>query len=89
MIYSTCSYNVKENEEIVRWGLEHFPEIEVVKIDIQVGEPGFQIEGISLLQSLAMQRFGLPMTEKSSDSIGFFLCCFEKKNSNKPIISID
>jgi len=81
MVYSTCSYNIAENEEIVRWGLEHFPEIEVVNLDFQIGEPGFQIEGLSIEQSLAIQRFGLPsMTENlSNDSIGFFLCCFEKK----------
>lgn len=82
MVYSTCSYNVEENEEIVRWGLEHFPEIDVVKTDIQVGEPGFEIKGLSIQQRLAMQRFGLPMMENSSDSIGFFLCCLEKKSYN-------
>lgn len=81
-VYSTCTYNIQENEEIVRWGLQNFPEIEVKKVEIQIGETGFKIDGLNDQQIQAMQRFGEPpMTGKfnENDSIGFFMCCFEKK----------
>ena len=43
LVYSTCTYSVEENEEVIAWGLKHFPEIslEPIKLNIENKIPGF------------------------------------------------
>ncbi len=45
-IYSTCTFNTKENEENIRWMLETFPDAEVLPVKVQ---PEWNITG-SLLE---------------------------------------
>jgi len=80
MVYSTCTYNVAENEEIVSWALKKFPCLELLTSDLKLGQPGYHIDGLTLEHCNAMQRFGPSRQNHGhSDSIGFFLCSFEKK----------
>jgi len=82
LVYSTCTYNVAENEEIVSWALQKFPCLELVPTwnSANLGQPGHQIDGLTSSDCYAMRRFGPSQTNDGNcDSIGFFLCCFQKK----------
>ena len=41
LVYSTCTFNRKENEDIALWFLSTHPEFELVNIDNEFGSPGF------------------------------------------------
>ncbi|KAI9558457.1 hypothetical protein GHT06_015244 [Daphnia sinensis] len=81
LVYSTCTYNVSENEEIIDWALGKFPILRVVSPDIKLGNPGYRVGRLTEEDCIAMQRFGCPAScgsgNENSDSIGFFICCLE------------
>ena len=70
-IYSTCTFNIKENEENVRWILENF-DAEVLEVPV---DPGWNITG-SLLPGFdaPVYRF-IPGITRSE---GLFLCVLRK-----------
>ena len=74
LIYSTCTFNTKENEENVRWMLSEFDDAEVVPIDVK---PEWNITG-SLLEGVTepVYRFIPGITH----SEGLFLCVLRKAN---------
>ena len=80
MVYSTCTYNTAENEEIIDWALYTFPCIRVADSDVNLGKPGYRIGQLTEEHCAAMQRFGCPhpSSNENSDTIGFFICCLEK-----------
>ena len=71
-IYSTCTFNTKENEENIRYFLQHYDDMEVVPIDIR---PEWNITG-SLLEDFheAVYRF-IPGITRSE---GLFMCVLRK-----------
>ena len=71
-IYSTCTFNTKENEENIRYFLETYDDMEVVPIDIK---PEWHITG-SLLEGFnePVYRF-IPGITRSE---GLFLCVLRK-----------
>ena len=80
MVYSTCTYNVAENEEIIDWGLAKFPCLRVVSSGISVGRPGYTVGRLNKDECELMQRFGSPCDRDGGlDTIGFFICCLEKR----------
>ncbi len=72
LIYSTCTFNIKENEENIRYFLQHYDDMEVVPIDIR---PEWNITG-SLLEGFheAVYRF-IPGITRSE---GLFMCVLRK-----------
>ena len=72
LIYSTCTFNTKENEENIRYFLQHYDDMEVVPIDIR---PEWNITG-SLLAGFheAVYRF-IPGITRSE---GLFMCVMRK-----------
>ena len=52
LIYSTCTFNTKENEENIRYFLQHYDDMEVVPIAIR---PEWNITG-SLLEGMCVMR---------------------------------
>lgn len=72
LIYSTCTFNTKENEENIRYFLQHYDDMEVVPIDIR---PEWNITG-SLLEGFheAVYRF-IPGITRSE---GLFMCVMRK-----------
>ena len=78
LIYSTCTFNTKENEENIRYFLEQYDDMEVVPIDIK---PEWNITG-SLLEGFheAVYRF-IPGITRSE---GLFMCVLKKKGSLSP-----
>ncbi|MBQ9677814.1 MAG: hypothetical protein IJV44_06730 [Prevotella sp.] len=73
-IYSTCTFNTKENEENIRWILEEF-DAEVLKVEVK---PEWSITG-SLLEGFdePVYRF-IPGITKGE---GLFLCALRKGGS--------
>ena len=78
LIYSTCTFNTKENEENIRYFLEQYDDIEVVPIDIK---PEWNITG-SLLDGFhePVYRF-IPGITRSE---GLFMCVLKKKEKTLP-----
>ena len=76
LIYSTCTYNTKENEENVRWILDTY-EAEILDIPV---DPSWNITG-SLLPGfdLPVYRF-IPGITRSE---GLFLCALRKIRNEK------
>ena len=76
MIYSTCTFNTKENEENIRWILDTY-DAEVLKIDIK---PEWNITG-SLLKGFAapVYRF-IPGITRGE---GMFMCVLRKGEKNE------
>ena len=74
LIYSTCTFNTKENEENVRWMLSEFDDAEVVPVAVK---PEWNITG-SLLEGFTepVYRF-IPGITRSE---GLFLCVLRKAN---------
>ena len=72
LIYSTCTFNTKENEENIRWMLSEFDDAEVVPIDTK---PEWNITG-SLLEGFTepVYRF-IPGITRSE---GLFMCVIRK-----------
>ena len=75
LIYSTCTFNTKENEENIRYFLEQYADAHVVPIDIK---PDWHITS-SLLTSFnePVYRF-IPGISRSE---GLFLCVLQKGTS--------
>ena len=75
LIYSTCTFNTKENEENIRYFLQHYDDMEVVPIDIR---PEWNITG-SLLEGFhePVYRF-IPGITRSE---GLFMCVLRKKET--------
>ncbi len=72
-IYSTCTFNTKENEENIRWMLEEY-EAEVLKVEVK---PEWNITG-SLLEGFhePVYRF-IPGITKGE---GLFMCALKKSS---------
>ena len=82
-MYSTCTYSIFENEEIISWAIQKFPKLRIEHSEPRIGNAGFLAEGLTPEKCDRMQRFGTPVTnfgasDEASDSIGFFLCCLVK-----------
>ena len=79
MIYSTCTFNTKENEENIRWMLEEYDDAEVVPVAVQ---PEWHITG-SLLPGFRepVYRF-IPGISRGE---GLFLCAIRKRGERKDI----
>ncbi|MGI6608658.1 MAG: RsmB/NOP family class I SAM-dependent RNA methyltransferase [Erysipelotrichaceae bacterium] len=47
MVYSTCTFNKDENEEVVRLFLEKYPDMKLTDTDLTGGQPGFDEAGLT------------------------------------------
>ena len=77
LVYSTCTFNTKENEENIRYFLDTYPDMEAVPVAIQ---PEWHITG-SLLAGFdaPVYRF-IPGVTRSE---GLFLCALRKRGENQ------
>ena len=81
LIYSTCTFNTKENEENIRYFLEQYDDMEVVPVDIK---PEWHITG-SLLDGFhePVYRF-IPGITRSE---GLFMCVLRKRGEKREVRS--
>lgn len=79
LIYSTCTFNTKENEENIRYFLEQYGDMETVAVDIQ---PEWHITS-SLLEDFhePVYRF-IPGVTRSE---GLFLCVLRKNGDSSAV----
>ena len=79
LIYSTCTFNTKENEENIRYFLEQYDDIEVVPVDVK---PEWHITG-SLLDGFhePVYRF-IPGITRSE---GLFMCVLRKRGEKREV----
>ena len=77
LIYSTCTFNTKENEENVRWFCETFDDAQMLTVDVK---PEWHITG-SLLKGFdaPVYRF-IPGITRSE---GLFVCVLQKKSTSE------
>ncbi|XP_037294359.1 LOW QUALITY PROTEIN: tRNA (cytosine(72)-C(5))-methyltransferase NSUN6-like [Manduca sexta] len=84
LVYSTCTTTVDENEALVSWALEKFPNLKLIPAEPFHGGPGLPGVGLSDEQRVLVQRFGPEIDElrlveeKYRDHIGFFIAAFSK-----------
>jgi len=75
LVYSTCTINSDENERMVRYILDHFKEMKLVPISINIGLPGLQGCGLSDKERGMVLRFD---PSNVADTMGFFIAKFQK-----------
>lgn len=87
LVYSTCTITAEENENLVEWALDTFPQLELNVQTPHLGGPGRSSPGSALTESQLglLQRFDpVAMVSASQhpdcnvDTIGFFIAKFTK-----------
>ena len=68
LVYSTCSLEKEENEDVVEWALEHVQGLRLLPIDINTGTPGLTQQ----------TKHCLRMWPKQQGTQGFFVALFDK-----------
>ena len=82
MTYSTCTFHADENERMVRYILDQYPELELVPVLPSlnaVGRPGLKGMRLSEIECSYVRRFDPVPSNPDCDTIGFFLAKFKKK----------
>ncbi|XP_066589799.1 tRNA (cytosine(72)-C(5))-methyltransferase NSUN6 isoform X2 [Prorops nasuta] len=86
LVYSTCTVTIAENEEIVSWALQKYPNLCLKHVRHKMelmglkdyGAPGYVIDHLTEDQCENLCRFG-----PQNDVIGFFISCFVKNGIDK------
>ena len=75
LVYSTCTMHARENEGMVQYILDNYPDMELVPIVIPLGSPGLPGHGISSEDCPKVRRFDPTV----SDTMSFFVAAFTKR----------
>ncbi|PSG96681.1 hypothetical protein BRD56_09355 [Thermoplasmatales archaeon SW_10_69_26] len=76
IVYSTCTIEPRENEEIVEWFLREYP-VEIEALDVDVGEPAMTEAGSDTYDGDVQAARRLWAGEESTES--FFVAAFTKQ----------
>jgi NOL1/NOP2/sun family putative RNA methylase len=77
LVYSTCSLEPEEDELVISWLLEKYPDLELVDLDIPLGDSGIlEWEGQKLDSALEKARRFWPHRTQTE---GFFIAKVRKK----------
>lgn len=79
LVYSTCTITLAENEGITAWALRKFPNLQLIKANPYIGDPGLKGTDLTEDQLKKVQRFG---PRSKIDSIGFYIAKFVKRDQN-------
>ncbi len=74
-MYSTCTINACENEEMVKYILDNFINMKLLPIDINIGLPGLAGCGLNDAEQANVRRFD---PSDAADTMGFFVAKFQK-----------
>lgn len=84
LVYSTCTIVPEENENMVKWLLDKYANVELVETTPKLGKPGLPNCGLNEEECGKVQRFGpFPCNNSGNwsvdeDTIGFFISAFRK-----------
>lgn len=78
LVYSTCTINPKENEQMVKYALDNYP-LELVPQSVHIGDTGLLNQGLTPEQAALVQRFD--PSNRELDTMGFFCAKFVKTRS--------
>lgn len=78
LVYSTCTINPKENEQMVRHALDNYP-LQLVPQSVHIGDSGLLNQGLSAEEAALVQRFD--PSNSALDTMGFFCAKFTKTKS--------
>ncbi|XP_071446036.1 tRNA (cytosine(72)-C(5))-methyltransferase NSUN6 [Hetaerina americana] len=88
LLYCTCTITLEENEEMVAWALQSFPNLSLEEVTPRIGGcggKGWPVRGLTPEHQAKVLRFGPPVKEITDgcapcdmDTIGFFLALFQK-----------
>lgn len=73
MVYSTCTLNTVENEDVIEWAIENL-DIEVIDIDLNINGAAF---GITDGRDLSIKKAVRILPSKEME--GFFICKIRKR----------
>ncbi|MBN1175094.1 NOL1/NOP2/sun family putative RNA methylase [Candidatus Woesearchaeota archaeon] len=78
MIYSTCTQEPEENEAVVSYLLDKFPDAQVVPLDLNIikSEPVLEFEDLKIRPEL---KDAIRIYPQDNDGEGFFVCKILKK----------
>jgi len=78
MVYSTCTQEPEENEAVVSFLLDKFPEAEILPIDLNIkrSSPILEFDGLTINPEL---KHALRIYPQDNDGEGFFVCKIRKK----------
>ncbi|KAG7384603.1 putative methyltransferase nsun6 [Phytophthora boehmeriae] len=79
LVYSTCTINPKENEQMVHHALQNYPFELVSQGEAHIGDRGLAGQGLNEHEASLVQRFDPSNTEL--DTMGFFCAKFVKTGS--------
>ncbi|XP_039966533.1 tRNA (cytosine(72)-C(5))-methyltransferase NSUN6 isoform X2 [Bactrocera neohumeralis] len=82
LVYSTCTVTEEENESVVAWVLEKFPQMRLVPATPHLGGIGLEQTALSNVERQYVQRFGQQPKEFEGvpiDTVGFFIAKFIKE----------
>jgi len=77
LVFSTCTINPAENEEMVAYALKTYPSLQLHKQEPYLGLPGLKTSSLTQEQCQFVQRFS---PNFALDTIGFFIAAFQKVN---------
>lgn len=78
MTYSTCTIHASENEGMVRYILDEYPEqMQLVDAAIHLGQPGLPGVGLNERECRLVRRFD--PSDREADTMGFFVAKFVKR----------
>lgn len=80
LVYSTCTINPAENEEVVAYALRECAGLALERPPVVLGVPGVAGAGLSDAERALVQRFD-PSTETGRTSIGFFVARLVKRRA--------
>ncbi|KAF0715790.1 Aste57867_3159 [Aphanomyces stellatus] len=85
LVYSTCTVNPKENEQMVQHALATYP-LELMDQSPVLGERGLLNQGLTPDQAAKVQRFD---PASAADTMGFFCAKFTKTKSIRDVATED
>ena len=56
LVYSTCSIMCEENECVIAWILQTYPEMELVPAEPMIGDPGLTVVSYKIYDSIKLSR---------------------------------
>ncbi|KAL7689946.1 putative SAM-dependent methyltransferase RsmB/NOP2-type, PUA domain, PUA-like superfamily [Plasmopara halstedii] len=81
LVYSTCTINPKENEQMVHHALQSYPFKLISQGDAHLGECGLSHQGLDDKEAALVQRFD--PANADLDTMGFFCAKFIKTRSTR------